>query len=280
VTPTVSVCIPVYNGAAYIGEAIRSVLDQTYSDLELIVVDNVSTDGTADVVTGIEDPRLRLLRPSEHVAAVPNWTRAIAACEGRYVKLVCADDTLAPDNLERQVAALEAHSEAVLACAQRDIVDEAGRPLVRARGLAGMSGYVDGPDAIARCIRTGANPIGEAAAVLMRGDVLRRVGPWSDRFGYMSDIDMWFRLLEHGGLVAMPGALATFRVHSASWSNAVSRQQARDTRALHRYWAAQVGPRVGRADRVIGAVQAEIVRIGRQVVSSSAFRRVRPVRAR
>jgi glycosyltransferase involved in cell wall biosynthesis len=280
VTPTVSVCVPVYNGAAFIGETIRSVLAQTYTDFELIVMENVSTDGTADVVRAIDDPRLKLICPDEHVPAPENFARATAACSGRYVKMVCADDTLKPECLERQVAALEAQPRAVMVASQRDIIDAEGEPLVTARGLAGMRGYVPGPEAVARCIRTGSNPLGESASVLIRGDALRRVGPWRDTFGYMIDLDMWFRLLEHGGLVALPESLATFRVHAASWSNKLARQQAGDTRRLHRYWAEQIGPEIGRDDVRIGAVQTEVVAFGRRIVSSPAFRRVRPLVAR
>jgi glycosyltransferase involved in cell wall biosynthesis len=179
-TPAVSVCVPVFNGAPHIAQALRSVLDQTYTDFELVVVDNRSTDGTADIVRGLADERVRLVEADVHVDAAANFTRATGLARGRYVKLLCADDALAPRCLERQVAAFEAPgAEAVtLVAARRDLIDEEGRTVMRAHGLGRMTGRLAGPEAIRRVVRSGGNPLGEPAAVLMRGDALRAVGGW------------------------------------------------------------------------------------------------------
>jgi glycosyltransferase involved in cell wall biosynthesis len=181
VTPPISVCIPVYNGDAHIRAAVQSVLRQTHEDFELIIVDNHSTDGTVEEIEAVADERVRLLHNDETVDVATNWTIATDAATGRYVKVVCADDALAPDCLERQLDAMRTASPdrpVALVAGQRDVVDNDGRLIVRARGLAGMEGYVEGPKAISRCIRSGANPLGEAASVLVDGDVLRNVGPW------------------------------------------------------------------------------------------------------
>jgi glycosyltransferase involved in cell wall biosynthesis len=268
VTPTVSVCIPAYNGERYIDSAVDSVLGQTLTDLELVVVDDGSTDATVDVVRARTDSRLRLVTNEERIGAVANWNRAVAECRGRYVKLLCQDDALAPDCLERQVGALEAPGceDAVLAAGQRDVVDESGRVLLHARGLAGMRGRVSGLEAMARCVRTGTNVLGEPACVLVRADALRAAGPWSGALPYVIDLDMWFRLLARGDLVAVPGALARFRVHSMSWSTALARDQARQARALFHQWSREPGTRIRRRDELVGAARAELLRVGRRLV--------------
>lgn len=278
--PAVSVCIPVYNGEPYIREAIRSVLAQTFEDFELVVVDNCSKDGTADAVREFTDPRIRLVQPEAFVDAIDNWNRAIAHCEGRYLKVVCHDDAIAPRCLELQVAALEAHPEATMAAAQRDVVDDAGHVLFEARGLAGMDGYVDGREAIAKSVRFGTNAFGEPASVLLRHDTVREVGPFSHDIPYLVDLEMYFRVLDRGGLVAMPGALALFRTHGGSWSAKVNAEQGRQMRELFSRWARRPGSKVRRSDLVVGGIRAEILRYVRWFVLTDAYRRLRAGRER
>lgn len=274
-TPLVSVCIPVYNGERHLGEAIASVLAQTLADFELIVMDNVSTDATAAIAEAFDDPRIRVERPAEHVDVIANWNRATALCTGRYVKLLCHDDTIAPGCLELQVAALEASPGAAMVACRRDITDEHGHVLLAGRGLAGLNGYVDGADAIVRSVRAGTNIFGEPASVLLRGDVLRAIGPWSGDFPYCVDVELYFRMLEAGGLLALPVTQAIFRTHAGSWSAAVQADQARQSRQLFEAWAARPGSRVRRRDVLLGAARAEQLKLGRRVVLSSWFRRLR-----
>src|SRR5207249_7562019 len=106
VTPTVSVCIPTYNGEAFIERTLRSVFSQHYKDYEVVLGDDGSTDGTLDVVSRFaDDDRFRIVPGESGVNAPANFNRLIAAARGRYVKLLCQDDTLYPDCLGRQVEA-------------------------------------------------------------------------------------------------------------------------------------------------------------------------------
>lgn len=94
--PRVSIVVPVYNCERFIGEALGSALAQTYADLEVVVVDNSSTDRTAEVIARWKDPRLRVLANATNIGAARNWDRAAAEARGRYIKLLCADDVLYP----------------------------------------------------------------------------------------------------------------------------------------------------------------------------------------
>lgn len=273
--PEISVCIPVYNGGPFIREAITSVVAQTFNDFELLIVDNASTDDTVAIVRQFDDSRIRLIQETEHLPAVGNWNRATAMCSGRYLKLLCADDTLAPTCLERQFDALESNSDACLAAGLRDIVDESGTPLVRARGLAGMTGFVAGDEVIARSVRRGTNVLGEPASVLMRTDAVRAAGLWSGDLPYMIDLDFYFRLLQHGGVFAIQEPLATFRVHSSSWSASVGRRQARQSIQLFRRWQRRPGTRIRRRDTIIGACCAHALAMGRRVAYSRTFHLLR-----
>jgi glycosyltransferase involved in cell wall biosynthesis len=267
VSAEVSICIPVYNGGAFIGETLRTVLDQTFTDFELVVVDNVSTDDTLERVGEFDDPRLRVVEADEHVDAVSNFNRATAECQGTFVKLVCADDTLVPDCVEVEVQALRDTPSAAMVAARRDIVDEHGRQLIKARGLAGMEGLVRGSDAIARCVRAGTNVIGDPATVLMRASALEHLaGPWSHRWPYMVDLELWFRLLHEGDLVAIPRTLSHFRVHRSGWTAALGSTQAKQARALFAREAERPGSHVTRRDQLMGAVRAQALQYGRQAL--------------
>ena len=99
--PTFSVCIPNYNYARYVGETIRSVLDQTYPHFEVVVVDNASTDASLDVIRSFHDPRIRVFANRYNIGFAPNLQKATAYARNEYLNLLSADDVMRPDALER-----------------------------------------------------------------------------------------------------------------------------------------------------------------------------------
>lgn len=263
-SPRVSVCIPVYNGEPHVAQAVSSVLQSTYEDFELVVVDQQSTDRTVELVSAHDDERIRLVHNTETKGVVANWNRAIEECRGELIKMVCADDAIVPTALAKQVEALDANPSAVMAASRRSVIDETGKVLMEGRGLGGMKGLVRGDDAISRCIRTGTNAFGEPPAVMVRGDVWKRTLPWSGKFPFLVDLEMWFRILRHGDLVALPESLALFRVHGGSASTEMGAEQAQQARALFKEVRA-TSP-VKKHDAALGAVNAEALRWGRVVL--------------
>ncbi len=133
--PLVSVCIPVHNCAAYIDQAIESVLAQTMSDWELVILDNASSDGTVAIARSYTDHRIRIVENVHNIGLEANWNKALEKSRGDYVKLLPADDYLLPRCLETQVGALalEVNRKAVLACCGRRIVSPAGDTLLTRR---------------------------------------------------------------------------------------------------------------------------------------------------
>jgi glycosyltransferase involved in cell wall biosynthesis len=223
--PRVSVCVPVYNGGAFIGETLRSILAQTFRDFELLVTDNRSTDGTVEIVRKFTDPRIRLVINDTNLGAIGNFNAALAQARGERVKVVCADDLLAPTCLEEQVAALDAAPGAVLACCARRIIDHRGKGWM-VRRFPGHAGRVPGREAIARVIRSGTNPVGEPMAVLMDRAAVIRLGGFDANWKFCVDVDLWCRLLTLGDAVIQGGALCSFRVSPGSWSTALGAGQA------------------------------------------------------
>src|SRR6187402_1563429 len=116
-TPRVTVGIPVYNGAEYLEQAIQSVLAQTFSDFELIICDNASTDATAAIVLdyAARDSRVRYARNRENIGSARNYNRLFELATGEDFKWMACDDLITPQFLEYCVAALDAAPCAVLA---------------------------------------------------------------------------------------------------------------------------------------------------------------------
>jgi len=132
-TPLVSIGLPVYNGAAFLDQALQSILTQSLTDFELIVSDNASTDDTPQIVAAYmqADKRIRYLRNPVNMGAAYNYNRTVEEARGRYFKWAAADDWLAGDFLLECVRALEAHPDAVLAYPRTVFVDGEGHELGR-----------------------------------------------------------------------------------------------------------------------------------------------------
>lgn len=227
--PLVSVAIPAYNGAMFIAETIESVLAQSVRDFELLVVDDNSPDGTAEIVAAYKDPRIRLIRNESNLGPQGNWNRCLRESRGRYFKLLPQDDVLMPDCLQKQVAVLEADKDASISlvfCA-RTIVLPSGRRLMR-RGYPGATGEIPGRYLISRCVRRGSNLIGEPGAGMFRKSLVATAGEYDASNPYVVDLDYWFRLLNIGNAYYLNEPLITFRVSASSWSVGIGRQQGQD----------------------------------------------------
>ena len=102
--PKVSLCIPAFQAELYLQATIDSALAQDYGDFEVVIVDNNSSDGTRDILESVNDERVRVIRNRTTLPMADNFNLAVRHCDGDFVKLVCADDTLEPDCLTTQVA--------------------------------------------------------------------------------------------------------------------------------------------------------------------------------
>jgi glycosyltransferase involved in cell wall biosynthesis len=130
--PKVSIGLPVYNGGRFVGPAIEGLLAQTFTDFELWVVDNASTDDTGEICRALaaRDPRVHYHRNETNIGGGPNWNRAFElASAGPYFKWAAHDDLHAPTFLERCVTALDADEQAVLAFTGARFVDREGNTL-------------------------------------------------------------------------------------------------------------------------------------------------------
>lgn len=130
-TPLVSIGLPVFNGEAYLEQALESILAQTWSNFELIISDNASSDRTGEICqTYIKrDRRIRYVRNAENRGAAFNYNQTVALAQGRFFKWAAADDWLAPTFLEACLTSLQSDHSVVLAYPLTQVVDENGQPL-------------------------------------------------------------------------------------------------------------------------------------------------------
>lgn len=212
-TPKISVCIPTFNGAGYIGGAIDSVLQQECQDFEIVIVDNCSTDQTAAIVNKLSSrsEKIYFFRNEENIGLAGNLNKCLEYARGEYVKYLCVDDLLLPGCLEQMAAALDAHPAVSLVCGGRLSINEAGQ----AFGLRRYSSHTEvipGNKVITRCL-FGGNFIGEPTAVMFRkSDMLAR---FRDDLPQLMDMELWFRFLEHGELLSIEIPLCAIRFHES-----------------------------------------------------------------
>jgi GT2 family glycosyltransferase len=220
-TPTVSVIIPAYNAAKFVGRTLQSLRDQTFGDFEAIVVDDGSSDDTASVVQQVveADPRFRLIRQANGgVAAARN--RAIAEARGRYLANLDSDDMWLPTFLERTTAVLEgAGDEVVFVFARTLWIDEHDRLLAQtAQPLPSVVGY---HELLTR------NPVGNGSAMLMRTAAVRAIGGYDEGlvrdFGQTEDWQLLLQLSWRGRVATVAEPLVLYRILPQSSSHALER---------------------------------------------------------
>lgn len=218
--PLVSIVIPAFNGLPYIQQAYRSCLDQTYPNIEICISDGGSSDGTEEWIRKLPAAvRTDFLPPG--ATAAQNWTHATEMAGGDYIKLLCQDDLIYPWAVERQIADLEAHPEACMAVAQRDVISASGRILYRRRGLSGVGEGIHSAENILSCVYfSGTNVLGEPHVVLFRRNELLRAMPWDSRRNYSLDLDTYTNVLDSSkaSVFARRESIGAFRVSASSWS--------------------------------------------------------------
>lgn len=210
--PFVSVLLAVYNGERFLRCALDSIFGQTFSDFELVVVDDASTDRTPSILSDYTDPRLVRVANSENVGQTRSLNRGLRIARGEQIARHDADDVSHPDRLRLQVKAMRAHPNLALLGTAYERIDRGGRVLEK------VSPPTSNEDLQ---IRLEEGNIFCHGSVMMRRDLVEKVGGYNEYFSVTQDYDLWLRLAEHGELANLPQALYQFRFDGAS----VSRQK-------------------------------------------------------
>lgn len=251
-TPRITVCLPTFNRAALLRDCLRSIVQQSRQDIEILVGDNCSPDDTAAVVAGFDDPRITYVRRPQNIGAVPNINDLLTRSRGRYVVIAHDDDIYLPEFLAREAALLDAHPDVGMVHCAAILMDEEGdlRGLIRAYAETCVrprreefERYLEGHNVV-------------CSTVMVRRSMYEDAGLWESRYE-CADFHMWLRLALRAdvGYVAEP--LVHVRVHRASWTSLVSAQRWFDE------FTEIVNEAVGWAAAVAGGptINAELLRL-------------------
>lgn len=208
-SPLVSVVIPVYNCERFVGEAIVSALAQSHRPMEIIAVDDGSTDGTRDVLQSFSPSVTVISQKNKGVSAARN--AGIAASKGRYIAFLDADDLWHSDKIARQVNLLERYPSAVACYVDHQVIDANGTVLSPTSALFGP-----------RCSGTITKDLLEftmivtPSVVMVRRSALDRVGPFRESLKIAEDLNIWLRLSVIGPILYDIETLTSYRRHGSN----------------------------------------------------------------
>ena len=227
--PPVSVLISVLNGASWLREAIDSVLAQTFTDFELLVIDNASHDETPAILAGYDDPRLVVVRNEATLSLAASLNRGLSLARAPLVARLDADDIAKPERLARQQAAMAAAPDLVLLGTWWDDLWDGPAPRIEP-GPATATAHEALLDALA-----GGNPIAHPS-IMLRREAALAAGGYPEDFAYAQDYALWLRLARAGRIGVLPERLVVVRHHPGQLSTVQSWSGTRleDVIRLHR----------------------------------------------
>lgn len=207
--PKVSIILSTYNRAHFLKEAIESVCCQTFSDWELIVMDDGSTDGTGDIVKAWakKDSRVRHIRRNNMgISAVR--ARSIAFAQGEYITFLDDDDEFAPNKLELQVPFLDAHPEVGMVYSYVEMIDAEKKLIRKWPSYSPAQNFLE---LIKDCFI-------QPNAALIRTECFEKLGSFRSDFTGGDDYEMWLRIAKHYRLAFLPVTAGTYRWHESNLS--------------------------------------------------------------
>lgn len=210
--PDVSVVMPVFNGAEYIREAIESLLGQTMTNFELIVVNDGSTDDSAAIVASYNDPRIRLIDRAVNLGLTITRNEGVSAARGEFIAMLDCDDVALPARLEKQLAYMQHHPECGLLGSWFYLIDQNGQ-VEREQRVVFESAQIP----VNLLFH---NVFGQSTVMLRRS--LLPEGPYREEFPPAEDYDLWVRLADRHSVANLPETLVKYRIHpgGVSWKKA------------------------------------------------------------
>ncbi len=271
-------CVPAYRVESYIGQAIDSVLSQTHPDWELVIVENASPDRTAEIAHSYADERIKVHHNPTTISLEDNWNLAVSKAQGRYVKLLPADDLIRPECLELQIKELEADPGLALVSCRRDFIDEHGAAVLHSRGLDGLVGRKSPAEVVQRVLRSGINPIGEPGSMLFRREDFLRAGKFDASLPFPMDLEMSIRLLHNGDFYGQDDALAAFRVRPDSFTGSRVGAQGAEHRVVLRRLADDERWSISKGELYRGLARTRVASVKRRLLFSAVSHRWRAIR--
>lgn len=223
--PLVSICIPTFNAEKHIKKTIDSIVNQSYQNIEIIILDDCSTDSTMKIIGSIDDLRIKVFQNESNLGPQKTWSKLIDLAEGSFFKIVCHDDVLYEECVAVQVNMLTKNDQVVLVTSNRDIIDKDDRVIFSPDRFR-KDMRISGGKLLRSCLRKGTNIIGEPHAVMVRLDVIRDANVRFEGNFYLIDLEFYSKVLLLGDAFILSRRLSAFRVYRETASYQLSRSQA------------------------------------------------------
>jgi glycosyltransferase involved in cell wall biosynthesis len=218
--PVVTVLMSAFNDAAFLSEAVESILRQTFGNFEFLVIDDGSTDGSARLLAAVRDPRMRVVRNEEHLGLTRSLKTGVELARGQYIARMDADDVALPERLEKQVALLMKRPEIGILGSACYIIDQVGREV----GLLQM------PEDDLQIHWTSllANPFAHPTIMFRRDVLISRNLNYDEAFQTTQDYDLWMRMLRYTCGANLGEPLMRYRTHGDRVTNKFREVQLRN----------------------------------------------------
>lgn len=279
--PLVSICIPTFNGASYIKEAINSALNQTYDNIEIIISDDGSTDDTLTIIDSLtSNYKVPISVYNHHANGIgANWNNSVKNANGAYIKFLFQDDILAPTCVEKLVEVANKDQDIGLVYCKRTIIfsetNKAHQDWIKKYNL--LHTHWEKLDVTKAKIAPGRhymwdyhllneplNKIGEPTATLISKSCFDKVGYFNETLKQALDIEFWFRLMPHYKFGFVNEELVSFRLHNeqASFKNQTESidEVSMVISWLHRKYFAYLHPRL-KMRKIVKAVKSRLLQI-------------------
>jgi glycosyltransferase involved in cell wall biosynthesis len=222
--PLVSICIPVYNADKTIEDTLNSILEQSYENLEILVVDNASQDHTPEIIAGFKDSRIKRYRNPTNIGGERNWNRCIELASGKYIAIFHADDIYRPTMIEKQVRIMEKNPFVGAVFTKSYHINEDNEVIGVhnfPNDLSNKNSY--NFEEVFLSIMGSFNFL-MCPSAMLRGTVYKELAPFNyERFGTSADLDMWFRVLERYTIAVLDEKLMCYRISKSQGTYAINR---------------------------------------------------------
>jgi len=207
--PLISVLMPAYNAEKYIGEAISSVLNQTFGDFELIVINDGSTDKTEEIILSFSDPRIRYVKNETNLKLIATLNKGIDLANGKYIARIDADDICLPNRFEKQMDFFEKHPDYALCGSWAYLINVKGEEI-------GQIKFIDSHNLLQISLLFSCPVI--HPSVMVRTEIFKQF-KYSNIALHCEDIELWIRIINFGLKIAnIPEYLIKYRWHDANIS--------------------------------------------------------------
>ena len=210
----VSICIPTYNGEAHLKETIESVLNQNYSDIEIVICDDGSTDSTEEIVKSFGDSRIHFYKNDKNYGLGGNWNQTVSKSTGEFVKLLCQDDILFPDAITIQAEALKSNPSATCCIGNTTVIDENDKEIMKRFRF--KKDAIKNGKKYAKKSFLGRNIYAEPANLMYRGQYFDIFGGYDTSLKYTIDWDFAIKLSCVGNIYCTNKPIMSFRINSGS----------------------------------------------------------------